>query len=101
MPLLIGGSGRTITLRLVAEHADAWNCFGPPENFAELSAILDGWCAKVGRDPSEIERTVCIAQDDVEDVDRYVGVDHLVVMTGVPFDLGPLESLIAQRDSLR
>jgi len=46
---------------------------------------------------------VCIAQDDVEDVDRYVdvGVDHLVVMTGVPFDLGPLESLIAQRDSLR
>ncbi|MCS5676680.1 MAG: LLM class F420-dependent oxidoreductase, partial [Acidimicrobiales bacterium] len=75
----------------------------PPENVAELSGILDDWCAKVGRDPSEIERTVCIAQDDVEDADRYtdVGVDHLVVMTGAPFDLGPLESLIAQRDSLR
>jgi alkanesulfonate monooxygenase SsuD/methylene tetrahydromethanopterin reductase-like flavin-dependent oxidoreductase (luciferase family) len=102
MPLLIGGSGRTITLRLVAEHADAWNCFGPPENFAELSAILDDWCAKVGRDPSEIERTVSIGPDDVEDVGRYVdlGVDHLVVGTGDPFDLGPLESLIAQRDAL-
>ena len=103
LPLMIGGSGRTVTLRLVAEYADAWNCFGPPENVAELSGILDDWCAKVGRDPSEIERTVCIAQDDVEDADRYtdVGVDHLVVMTGAPFDLGPLESLIAQRDSLR
>jgi alkanesulfonate monooxygenase SsuD/methylene tetrahydromethanopterin reductase-like flavin-dependent oxidoreductase (luciferase family) len=102
MPLLIGGSGRTITLRLVAEHADAWNCFGPPENVAELSAILDDWCAKVGRDPSEIERTVSIGPDDVEDVGRYVdlGVDHLVVGTGDPFDLGPLERLIAQRDAL-
>ncbi len=102
MPLLIGGSGRTITLRLVAEHADAWNCFGPPENFAELSAILDDWCAKVGRDPSEIERTVSIGPDDVEDVSRYVdlGVDHLVVGTGDPFDLDPLQSLIAQRDAL-
>ncbi len=89
-------------LRLVAEHADAWNCFGPPENVAELSAILDDWCAKVGRDPAEIERTVCIFQGDVEDVGRYVdlGVDHLVVMTGDPYDLDPLQRLIDQRDAL-
>ncbi|MBH99154.1 MAG: LLM class F420-dependent oxidoreductase [Acidimicrobiaceae bacterium] len=102
MPLLIGGSGRKVTLRLVAEYADAWNCFGPPENVADLSSILDDWCTEVGRDPSEIERTVCIGQDDVEDVGRYldVGVEHLVVMTGHPFDLAPLESLIAQRDAL-
>ncbi len=102
MPLLIGGSGRKVTLRLVAEHADAWNCFGPPENVAELSAILDDWCAKVGRDPAEIERTVCIFQGDVEDVGRYVdlGVDHLVVMTGDPYDLDPLQRLIDQRDAL-
>ena len=123
MPLLIGGSGRKVTLRLVAEYAAAWNCFGPPDNVAELSAILDEWCAKVGRDPAEIEHTVAISRDDVHDVGRYmdVGVDHVVVMigqqpgavgdfkkageaqkglTGKPFDLGPLESLIAQRDAL-
>ena len=70
MPLLIGGSGRKVTLRLVAEYADAWNCFGPPDNVAELSAILDDWCAKVGRDPAEIERTVAISWDDVHDVGR-------------------------------
>jgi len=102
LPLMIGGSGRKVTLRLVAEYADAWNCFGPPENVAELSAILDDWCAQVGRDPAEIEHTVCIAPDDVNDVGRYldVGVDHLVIMTGAPFDMGPLETLIAQRDAL-
>ena len=123
MPLLIGGSGRKVTLRLVAEYADAWNCFGPPDNVAELSAILDEWCAKVGRDPAEIEHTVNISRDDVHDVGRYidVGVDHVVVMigqqpgavgnfkkageaqkglTGKPFDLSALESLIAQRDAL-
>lgn len=123
MPLLIGGSGRKVTLRLVAEYADAWNCFGPPDNVAELSAILDEWCAKVGRNPAEIEHTVAISWDDVHDVGRYmdVGVDHVVVMIGQqrgvvgdhdkagdaqqvrtsdPFDLSPLESLIAQRDAL-
>ncbi|MDG2428828.1 MAG: LLM class F420-dependent oxidoreductase [Acidimicrobiales bacterium] len=103
MPLLIGGSGRKVTLRLVAQYADAWNCFGPPENVAELSTILDDWCESVGRDPGEIERTVCIGEDDVEDVGRYVdvGVSHLIVMIGHPFDLKPLENLITQRDNLR
>ncbi len=44
---------------------------------------------------------MCIAQDDVEDVGRYtdVGVDHLIVMTGDPFDLAPLQVLIDQRDA--
>ena len=101
LPILIGGSGEKVTLRLVAEHADAWNTFGPPDNFARLNGVLDEWCATVGRDPSEIERTVAVGPDDVHDIGRYVdvGVDHIIVMTGAPFDLSPLQSLIDQRDS--
>ncbi|GIT00947.1 MAG: hypothetical protein CM1200mP26_26590 [Acidimicrobiales bacterium] len=84
MPLLIGGSGRKVTLRLGAEYADAWNCFGPPDNVAELSAILDEWWPRLARGPAEIEHTVNISRDDVHDVGRYidVGVDHVVVMIG-------------------
>lgn len=102
LPLLIGGSGEKLTLRLVAEHADAWNAFGPPDSFAHKNGVLDEWCAKVGRDPSSIERTVAVQGDDVDDVGRYVeaGADHVIVMTGAPFDLGPLASLIEQRDRL-
>ncbi|MCO5317454.1 MAG: LLM class F420-dependent oxidoreductase [Microthrixaceae bacterium] len=99
LPLLIGGSGEKVTLRLVAEHADAWNSFGPPEHFAAKNAVLDTWCAETGRDPAEIERTVAVAADDVDDVGRYVdaGADHVIVMLGTPFDLDPLGSLVEQR----
>lgn len=101
LPILIGGSGEKVTLRLVAEHADAWNTFGPPENFARLNGVLDDWCAKVGREPGAIERTVAVQGDDVHDIGRYVdaGADHVIVMTGAPFDLGPLQSLVDQRDA--
>lgn len=99
LPILIGGSGEKVTLRLVSEYADAWNTFGPPENYARLNGVLDEWCAKAGRDPSEIERTVAVGADDVHDVARYVdaGADHVIVMLGAPFDLGPLQTLLDQR----
>ncbi|MFT5201493.1 MAG: putative F420-dependent oxidoreductase [Candidatus Aldehydirespiratoraceae bacterium] len=100
LPILIGGSGEKVTLRLVAEHAQAWNTFGPPENLHRLNGVLDKWCDKVGRDPAEIERTVAVQGDDVDNIGRYIdaGADHIIVMTGAPFDLGPLQSLIDQRN---
>ncbi len=96
LPLLIGGSGEKVTLRLVAEHADGWNAFGPPESFAKKNAILDDWCAKVGRDPKAIERTVAIGPDEVDKIDAYAeaGADHLIVMLGSPFDLDPVARLL-------
>jgi probable F420-dependent oxidoreductase len=92
LPILIGGSGEKVTLRLVAEHADGWNTFGPPANFAAKSAVLDEWCAKVGRDPRSIERTVGIGTNEVEDLAAYVeaGADHAIIMLGHPFDLDPV-----------
>jgi probable F420-dependent oxidoreductase len=96
LPILIGGGGEQVTLRLVAEHADAWNTFGPPENFAHKSAVLDAWCEKLGRDPHEVERTVGIGTHEVDAVDAYLeaGATHLIVMTGHPYDLGPVERLL-------
>jgi len=96
LPILIGGSGEKVTLRLVAEHADAWNGFGPPEEFARRSRVLDGWCERIGRDPRAIERTVLIEADDVRRRDDYVaaGADHIIVGLAHPFDLGPVRTLL-------
>lgn len=96
LPILIGGGGEKVTLRLVAEHADAWNTFGPPQNYAAKSRILDEWCEKVGRDPKAIERTVLIDADEVDDAQAYLdaGATHLIVGTGHPFDLDPVQRLL-------
>jgi len=46
-------------LRIVARHADGWNVpFLAPDVFAQRAATLDGWCAKEGRDPRAITRTI-------------------------------------------
>jgi probable F420-dependent oxidoreductase len=96
LPILVGGAGERVTLRIVAEHADAWNTFGPPGNFAQKNRVLDEWCARVGRNPRQIERTVAIHPREVDDWKAYLdaGADHLIVMSGTPFDLEPVARLL-------
>ena len=79
-PIWIGGVGRRRTLRMAAEHAAVWNApGGSPAEVAELSAVLDGHCADIGRDPAEIRRSVQIrvpadAAALVDQVAGFVGV---------------------------
>jgi probable F420-dependent oxidoreductase len=57
IPILIGGGGERKTLRLAAEYAHIWHGFGDVDTLAHKNHILDEWCAKLGRDPGEIERS--------------------------------------------
>jgi alkanesulfonate monooxygenase SsuD/methylene tetrahydromethanopterin reductase-like flavin-dependent oxidoreductase (luciferase family) len=94
-----GGSGEKVTLKLTAQYADSHNAFGPVDNFRHKMQVLDQWCEKLGRNPREIERTVGINAKDLVDAAAYedAGADHLIVMTGSPFDLEPVEKYLAQR----
>ena len=79
MPLLIGGSGEKRTLRIVARDADIWNGEGDPETYARKSAVLDGYCAEIGRDPATVRRTVgiqpvCIRRSRDEAVDALAAI---------------------------
>ena len=58
IPILIGGSGPKVTLRLVAEYADMNNLGNPIEDVLRSEAILLEHCQAVGRDERQIERTV-------------------------------------------
>lgn len=91
--VMIGGDGERRTLRAVALLADACNINGMagPDHVAHKLAVLDRHCADVGRDPTEIQRTVLVADDllAVGDVDgmlgaidafERVGVDTVIVM---------------------
>jgi len=59
-PLLIGGSGEKVLLRLVARYADAWNANLALEEYAHKVRILRQHCQDVGRDPDDIELTVIL-----------------------------------------
>lgn len=57
-PVMVGGGGERLTLRIVAEHADWWNLPGAsPSEYAHKLNVLAGHCADVGRDPREIRKT--------------------------------------------
>lgn len=102
MPICIGAEGERVMLRLVAEHADIWNGFGPVEKFAHKNRVLDGWCERVGRDPATVERSVTLVhRDDPHRVEDFlaVGAQHLILPSGAPFDLEPVERLLEQARS--
>jgi probable F420-dependent oxidoreductase len=105
IPILIGGGGEKVTLRIVAEHADIWHAFGDPETMRRKSAVLDEWCAQVGRDPGEIQRSTTIARltGETRDPDDYLetGVtDFVVSVQGPDWDLAPLRRALAWRDAV-
>jgi probable F420-dependent oxidoreductase len=101
VPIMIGGGGERVTLRLVARHADMWNFFQPADEYARRNAILDEWCAKEGRDPAAIERTMSLGGDQVGSVEENLaaGARHLIIRGAQPFDMKPLERLIALAES--
>ena len=43
IPILIGGGGEKVTLRITAQHADLWNGFGPRDTWGRKNRILDEW----------------------------------------------------------
>ena len=105
-PVLIGGTGEQRTLRLVAEYADACNLFDIPDGGVTIRhklAVLRDHCASIGRDNTDITKTVSTALGDNEPPVQFAercqrlksyGIDHVVVITrGRPFTVADLQRL--------
>jgi alkanesulfonate monooxygenase SsuD/methylene tetrahydromethanopterin reductase-like flavin-dependent oxidoreductase (luciferase family) len=67
IPILIGGSGPRVTLRLVAQYADMNNLGSPIEAVLKNDPILVEHCRTLGRDEKTIERTVELQRVAVRD----------------------------------
>lgn len=66
IPLLIGGDGEKVTLRLVAQYADACNVGNDPVSVRQKLAVLKEHCERVERDYKSIRRTsttFCLVAD--------------------------------------
>ena len=59
-PLLIGGGGEKVTLKLVAQYADACNIGGDIPTIKHKLAVLKQHCDNLGRDYNSIRRTTLI-----------------------------------------
>ena len=96
LPILIGGGGEKVTLRLVAEHAQMWNTIATPQQFVKKLKILDGYCRELGRDPAEIERTANVSIESESDIDEWVdaGLQHFVLRLAKPFSTAKLEMVL-------
>jgi alkanesulfonate monooxygenase SsuD/methylene tetrahydromethanopterin reductase-like flavin-dependent oxidoreductase (luciferase family) len=70
-PIMIGGGGKKITLRYVAQYADWWNFpGGTPTFYAELFEALRGHCEDVGRDYDSITKTWAVDCVSVADTNE-------------------------------
>jgi F420-dependent oxidoreductase-like protein len=101
-PIVIGGNGEKLTLRVVAQYADIWNALaGTVDEFKRLSAILDEHCAAVGRDPATIRRSIqfrtnfgnlATTRDEIRDF-IAAGANHIVLTLGYPYPDGAAQRL--------
>ncbi|GAB3122595.1 LLM class F420-dependent oxidoreductase [Glaciibacter psychrotolerans] len=102
IPILIGGGGEKKTLRIVAKHADIWHSFSTPDVMKHKLGVLDGWCAKVGRDMSDIEISTELRSRTTDEADALYDLGTRLFtlgLSGPHYDLSPVVDWLAWRDS--
>lgn len=102
IPMLLGGSGPQVMLRLVAMHADIWHSRGGVDAFVRDSGTLDRWCERMHRDPREIERAVTVEGiDAVAQAEAFAehGARLFVFRLRDQSDLQMVQKLGAWRDN--
>ncbi|MFL6057076.1 MAG: LLM class flavin-dependent oxidoreductase [Actinoallomurus sp.] len=92
-PVLIGGRS-SATLRVAAEHADLWNIPGGDiDDAVRRSALLDRYCADIGRDPAAVTRSIHLSVSyDQPGITRNTigeatdaGFQHIILGLSAPY----------------
>jgi F420-dependent oxidoreductase-like protein len=82
LPLLIGGGGEKVTMRIAAKYADEWNVWGDPAVLRQKVGVLEAHCRDIGRDPGEIKRSaqaMLVLTDDAALIERMRGSGRPVI----------------------
>lgn len=90
VPILIGGGGEQVTLRIVAKYADEWNVWGSPETLLRKGEVLDRYMEEAGRDPASIRRS---AQSVIKIGDDAAANEAAKAASRMPMTAGTAEEI--------
>jgi F420-dependent oxidoreductase-like protein len=102
LPILVGGGGEQVTLKITARFADWWHGFGTADVIRHKLDVLKKHCVDVGRDYNEIAPTAggsILVRDDLDLVDkrmREVSVRNKVEAPNRPAVVGKPEDIAKQ-----
>ena len=101
LPLLIGGGGEKVTLKITARYADEWNVWGTVDTLRHKMEILDGHCRDVGRNPAEIQRSavaLLFMSDDADFLERMrdAGIERPSIIG----DVAEVRDIVAQYEAI-
>ena len=100
-PLWVCGGGEKVTLKLLAKYGDYGNWDVDVDGFIQKSNILQNHCENVGRDFSEIGKTLhtnVLIADNQNDLDKKV--EKLATYTNIPKDYYYERPLIGTKDKV-
>ena len=100
-PILVGGAGEKVLLRLVAQYADACNLTDSfdPDFYRHKLNVLRSHCETLGRDYDSILKSASFTVTAGDDVDfdslAAAGIEYFIVYLDPPTDLSLLEQFAA------
>ena len=85
-PIMVGGSGERVTMRLVAQYADWCNVQGDPETIGRLLGTIRENCERMGRPYETITRsmytTIFLGRDEADVAAKRERLGHYIPKRG-------------------
>ena len=93
LPLLIGGGGEKVTLKITAKYADEWNVWGTVDTMINKMKILDQHCEDVGRNPADIQRSA-VALMFLTDDEKFAQKMNAGAQAAIAGNLNQIQDII-------
>jgi len=88
-PILIGGAGERLTLRVVAKHANKYHVWGTPEYYKRKLEVLKKHCEAIGRrfeDITKVHDGIVIIGRDESEIKRKIKEFEYFKLSGVTYE---------------
>ncbi len=94
LPLLIGGGGEKVTLKIAARWADEWNVWGTPDTLRHKIGVLKDHCAALGREIGDIHKSaqalLFMSEDQAWLEQRRQTPMQMATMIGTPAEIAAI-----------